>query len=398
MAWGTADLEARRWLGRKLEAAGLTVQVDAALNVFGRTANARRPRLLVGSHTDSVPAGGRLDGAFGVVAALEVVRTLAEAGDPAVGHVELVDFADEEGVRFPCGYFGAKALTGALNVDALAAATNAKEVLSRAGVDIGSVTTARGHLPDVAGYLELHIEQGPRLEAEGLGLAVVPGILGFDRYRITIEGRSAHGGTTPFELRHDPVRAAAVFIAEVPAIVRAVDEAGVATVGNASSDGGAINFVAQKVAFTLEVRQPAIDALARAVDALQARLREVCRANECQASMTRHDLVAEAKDGVRLAVEPAFAAPVAFDTRLVDAVEAACVEAGVAHRRMHAGTWHDAAILARHVPAAMMLVASRGGVTHSPAEATSDADLVDGARVLLRAARNAVRVLGLLDT
>jgi len=212
VAWEAADLRGRQWLKGKLEAAGWHAFTDPALNVFGRASDVRRRRLLIGSHTDSVAAGGRLDGAYGVVAALEVVRVLAETADPAAEQVELVDFADEEGVRFPCGYFGAKALTGALDVQQL---VGAGDVLREAGVEIADAQRASEHLQDVAGFIELHIEQGPRLEAEHASVAVVSGILGFDRYRIDIGGRAGHGGTTPFELRHDPVQAAAAFVAEV---------------------------------------------------------------------------------------------------------------------------------------------------------------------------------------
>ena len=392
VAWGAADLRGRQWLKGKLEAAGWHAFTDPALNVFGRASDVRRRRLLIGSHTDSVAAGGRLDGAYGVVAALEVVRVLAETADPAAEQVELVDFADEEGVRFPCGYFGAKALTGALDVQQL---VGAGDVLREAGVEIADAQRASEHLQDVAGFIELHIEQGPRLEAEHASVAVVSGILGFDRYRIDIGGRAGHGGTTPFELRHDPVQAAAAFVAEVPSIVRRIDDAGTATVGSLSTEGGAINFVAPNAWLTLEVRQPSTGTLAQAVAELRERLTAICEAYGCRPSMARHEGVADWKDGLQLAVEPAFSAPVAFDDRMVAAVERGCIEAGVTYRRMHAGTWHDAGILAAHVPTAMILVPSRGGVTHAPGEATADEDLVNGARVLLRATRHAARTVGL---
>ncbi len=171
VAWSGADLEARAWLRNRIQEMGWHASTDAAMNVFGRASPQRSRRLLIGSHTDTVPAGGRLDGSYGVVAALEVARSLIEAGDPAAAHVEIVDFADEEGVRFPCGYFGSKALTGSLDIDELRQARDeagvpAQDILSAAGVQLESLATASGHLEDVAGYIEAHIEQGPILEQE----------------------------------------------------------------------------------------------------------------------------------------------------------------------------------------------------------------------------------------
>src|SRR6266540_5444509 len=149
----------------------------------------------------------------------------------------------------------------ALNVFGRASDVRRRRLL----LEIADAQRASEHLQDVAGFIELHIEQGPRLEAEHAPVAVVSGILGFDRYRIDIGGRAGHGGTTPFELRHDPVQAAAAFVAEVPSIVRRIDDAGTATVGSLSTEGGAINFVAPNAWLTLEVRQPSTGTLAQAV-------------------------------------------------------------------------------------------------------------------------------------
>jgi beta-ureidopropionase / N-carbamoyl-L-amino-acid hydrolase len=400
VAWSDADLQARAWLRRRVEDMGWLVTTDAAMNVFGRASAKRLPRLLIGSHTDSVPAGGRLDGSYGVVAALEVARTLAEAGDPATEFVELVDFADEEGVRFPCGYFGSKALVGMLDVEALRATRDeagmpAEQILRAVGVELGSVPAASKHLDDVAGYLEVHIEQGPILEQEAALVGVATGIFGFDRYAVEIIGRSEHGGTTPFELRADPVRAAADFIAGLERLVHEEHESGRATVGTVSSEGGAINFVAKRVHLTFEVRQPSLHMLQQTVEAAGALLASVSEAHGCVAELARHDRIAETKGGTPLAIEDAFSAPVLFDPRLVDCCERACVETGAVHRRMTAGTWHDAGILAGRRPAAMLLVPSHRGITHSPNEETSDAALVMGARALLRATRYAIASLGL---
>lgn len=392
IAWSRADLEARAWFQRRIEEFGWLGERDAAYNIFGRAPDARSPRLLIGSHTDSVAAGGRLDGAYGVVAALEVARTLAEAGDVAARSIEIVDFADEEGVRFPCGYLGSKALAGVLDVDAL---QPAREILENAGVQLNQIYEAFARFHDVAGYLELHIEQGPRLEQGSVPIGVATGILGFDRYEIRIVGRSEHGGTTPFELRADPMHVAGMFISELADLVRSEDEGGTATVGALTSEGGAINFVARQVRFTLEVRQPNLDALKRTQLSLRRRLDAICSAHGCEAFWNPYDHAAEIKDGIPLAVEPAFSPPIVFDARLVGACEQACAEAAPSFMRMAAGTWHDAGILAAYRPAAMLLVPSRGGVTHQPQEFTSDGDLVTGARVLLRAALIAVHALGL---
>jgi len=373
---------------------GWVAKTDAALNVLGRSRQARARRLLVGSHTDSVAAGGRLDGAYGVVAALEVARTLTEAGDPLADLVEVVDFADEEGVRFPCGYFGSKALTGRLDPGALHAA-GADQTLRSAGVELDALPSAATHLDAVAGYLELHIEQGPRLERERLSVGVATGILGFDRYDVVVTGRSEHGGTTPFDLRSDPVHAAARLIAELPGLVSGVDSDGTATIGAVSSEGGAINFVARHARFSVEIRQPSLEALERTVHAVHRRLDSICESAGCRASFARRGGFPEVKDGVPLAVEDGFAPPVAFDRRLVEACARACGDADVRYRRMPAGTWHDAGIVAATRPAAMLLVPSHDGITHSPEESTPDADLFAGARVLLHAVRHAAPALGL---
>ena len=400
VGWTEPELEARRWVQRRLVDAGLIASVDPALNVFGRVSKSRRRRLLIGSHTDSVSQGGRLDGAYGVVAAREVLRTLAEAGDPAAELVELVDFADEEGVRFQCGYFGSKALVGELDSAAFEGMVDTSgvpvpDVLRAAGVKLDELNKASRHLSDVAGFIELHIEQGPRLESGGCSVGPVVGILGVDRYRVTIQGRSTHGGTTPFELRHDPAQVAAQLIVQIPKIVSKVDAAGVATVGVLSSSGGAINFTPSQVEFSLELRQPTRRTLTATVTAIKKQLAAICKAHRCKASINRQSFRPEEKDGVKLAIEPASIPPAKFDRRMVTATSAACSDLRLKHRPLYAGTWHDAGIMAARVPTGMLLVPSRGGITHSPREHTPDEDLVNGARALLRATQRAVAALGL---
>jgi beta-ureidopropionase / N-carbamoyl-L-amino-acid hydrolase len=400
VGWTEPELAARHWVQQRLEDAGLLSHVDPALNVFGRVSKTRRRRLLIGSHTDSVSNGGRLDGAYGVVAALEVLRTLTEAGDPAAELVELVDFADEEGVRFQGGYFGSKALVGELDpaaFDRMVDTTGVPvpDVLRAAGVKLDQLNRVSKHLPDVAGFIELHIEQGPRLESGGYSVGPVIGILGVDRYRVTIQGRSTHGGTTPFELRHDPAQVAAQLIVRIPKIVSKIDAAGVATVGVISSSGGAINFTPSEVELSLELRQPTRRALTATVASVKRQLAAICKVHHCKASINRQPFRPEEKDGVKLAIEPASIPPAKFDRRMVAATASACSDLRLKRRRLYAGTWHDAGIMAARVPTGMLLVPSRRGITHSPQEHTPDEDLVDGTRALLRATQRAVAALGL---
>jgi len=224
LAGTPADVEARNWLAARMTEAGLVAGLDEVNNVFGHPASPG-PWLLLGSHTDTVPAGGRLDGAYGVMAALEVCQALAAAGHPAAGQVAVVSFHDEEGVTGH-GFEGSEHFC--------------------ASPAIGSIS----------GYLELHIEQGPRLEAEGLDLGVVDAIVGIDRYDVVVHGQANHAGTTPFNYRHDAGRAAARFIGGLRELVQGVDERMVANVGSLQLEPGAPNVVPGVARFVAEVRCP----------------------------------------------------------------------------------------------------------------------------------------------
>src|SRR5438552_3888973 len=226
LAWSDADLAGRGWYAERIREAGLEPRVDAALNVFGHVAGTAGPWLLTGSHLDSVPDGGRLDGAYGAVAALEVLRTLAESGDSMAERVEIVGFSDEEGVRFKVGLIGSLALVGELDVGRLRGGHDWKgvpvpQVLATAGRDIDRLNEATQHLHSVKAFIELHIEQGPRMEADGIDLAIVSGIVGVHRQRIQVIGMQNHAGTTPFRLRHDAGRAAARAASELQGLVLA---------------------------------------------------------------------------------------------------------------------------------------------------------------------------------
>src|SRR5438445_6088894 len=186
LAWSEHDLAGRRWFSERMSEAGIEARVDAALNVFGHLPGSTGPWLLTGSHLDSVPNGGRLDGAYGAVAALEVLRSLTLAGDPLAGQVEVVGFADEEGVRFAFGLIGSLALVGELDIERLRDGLDwqdvpIRQVLATAGGDLDRMLEVQQHRQSIKGFVELHIEQGPRMEADGIELAGVTGIVGVHR-------------------------------------------------------------------------------------------------------------------------------------------------------------------------------------------------------------------------
>ena len=376
LAWSEHDLAGRRWFAERMEEAGIEPRVDAALNVFGHMPNTTGPWLLTGSHLDSVPNGGRLDGAYGAVAALEVLRTLAESRDPLAQKLEVVGFADEEGVRFEVGLIGSLALVGELEIERLRDGLDwqgvpVRQVLGTAGRDLDRMVEVRQHRDAIKAFVELHIEQGPRMEADGIELAVVTGIVGVHRQRIEIHGTQNHAGTTPYRLRHDAGRAASRAAAELRDLVQGVDAEVVANIGSMQFIPGGINVIPGRAQFTLEVRHLDERVIGEAVWAFTTRLERIC-----------------AEEGCRVEVELLSSVPPApMDATVMEALEEACSELGRRPARLSSGAGHDAAVLSRHVPTGMLFVPSVGGLSHSPRESTSDEHLVLGTRALLRGVR-----------
>lgn len=378
LAWSVPDLAGRAWFAQRIRHAGLESHQDSALNVFGRRPGARGPFVLTGSHLDSVPNGGRLDGAYGAVAALEVLRTLVEHDDPAADRVEIVGFSDEEGVRFSVGLLGSLALCGDLTLDAMRQARDLEglpieTVLVQAGTSVDRLADAREHLSSVAAFLELHVEQGPRMETDRVDLAVVSGIVGVYREQVRIVGVQNHAGTTPFRLRHDAGQAAAAAVAGLRQLVETVNEEAVANVGVMRFTPGGINIVPGEAAFTLEIRHSEEGVVREVLSAFNRRLDQVCEEEGCQATVELLSWVA----------------PATMDGGQMQTIEAACRDLGITPARLWSGAGHDAAVLSRHVPTGMIFVPSKRGISHAPEEATADAHLVVGARALLRAVRRA---------
>lgn len=340
VAGSEADLEARVWLQRRLSASGLEPRVDELMNVFGRVPGSRGPWLLLGSHTDTVPAGGRLDGAYGVIAALEVLRTLHESGHPAAPAIEMVSFFDEEGVGAGGGLRGSRHLCDS------------------------------AHVEELLGYLELHIEQGPRLEADRLDLGVVEAIVGVDRWDVVFRGTANHAGTTPMDMRRDAGVAAGRLLHALPRLLREADPEMVGNVGLVELVPGAPNVVPGEARLVVELRSQRRESLERAAGLVRA---------EAEA--------AAAEAGCAVAIsERGSHPPTPMAAHAVAAVESACRGTGRGWRRLVSGAGHDAQLLAGRVPSAMLFVPSAGGVSHSPQEATSEDHLVLGAQVLLESA------------
>ena len=378
LAWSDADLAGRRWYAERIREAGLEPRVDAALNVFGHLPGSGGPWLLTGSHLDSVPDGGRLDGAYGAVAALEVLRTLFESGDSVAERIEIVGFADEEGVRFKAGLIGSLALVGELEVGRLRSGQDWKgvpvpQVLASAGLDIDRLTEAKQHLHSIRAFIELHIEQGPRMEADGIDLAIVSGIVGVHRQRIQVTGTQNHAGTTPFRLRHDAGRAAARAASELQDLVLAADSEAVGNIGMMRFEPGGVNVIPGRAEFTLEVRHLEERVVRQAVDAFRTRLEAICAEEGC-------------RDEVELL---SWVPPAPMDPLLMETLGKACREVGRTPGKLWSGAGHDAAVLSHHVPAGMLFVPSAGGISHSPRETTSDEHLVLGTQALLGAVRHA---------
>ena len=339
VAGSAADFAARDWLDKTLRCAGLHSYRDPVGNVFGRVPGSTGPWLLIGSHADTVPGGGHLDGAYGVIAAIEVLRTLYEADHPAARQIEVVAFWDEEGVN--------AGSTGGL---------------------VGSTALCRHpHIAELSGYLELHIEQGPRMDSQGLELAAVTGIVGVRRHRITVQGEENHAGTTPFSARADAGRVASRTAAALQDICQAVDNTVIGNVGAVCFGPGAPNVVPGTALLEVEFRASTEEILDRVGLRLRARLEEIAAEENCTAQLTQTS-----------------AKPTAhFATRFVDTVESACRRRSDRTERLVSYAGHDASVLSTKIPTAMLFVPSTGGFSHSSRETTPDRLLVLGAQTLL---------------
>nr|WP_323768380.1 Zn-dependent hydrolase [Antarctobacter sp.] len=360
-AYSEADIAARDWLAGRMAAAGLSVQVDPMGSVFGLCEG---PSLLLGSHSDSQPEGGWLDGALGVIAALEVARAAREAGSPPVS---CVSFQDEEG-RFGVTT-GSAAWSGALARDKL------DGLVDPQGVTLPQARAAMGdRLGDwvdparFTGFLEMHIEQGPVMDTSGEAVGVVEAIVGIRDMVVTFEGQQNHAGTTPMALRKDAFQALSAFNALLnDRLQNVVTPATVWTIGHVTLHPNAHSIVPGKVKFSMQWRDGDVARLDRMEEVIRETAQEVAAARGLEVS-----------SGPMLGI-----APVAMDAGFRAALaEAAEAEVPGRWRVMPSGALHDASNMARMMPAAMLFVPSIGGISHDFAEDTNEADLVTGLKVL----------------
>jgi len=356
-------------------AAGLDVRIDRIGNIFALwadTANAHDGPIMLGSHIDTVIDAGIYDGSYGVLAGLEVIETLKQAGFSPRQPLVVAAFTNEEGVRFAPDMMGSLVYAGGLAADTALGVIGTDG--SRLGAELERIGYAGSEEPGFlkpAAYLELHIEQGPVLEREGLSLGAVENLQGISWQRITVEGIANHAGTTPMAMRHDAGYAAAAIIKFLHDRASLSRSGTVATVGCISFEPNAINVIPARAVFTVDLRDP---------DELRLLAEEQVLADELERLA--------AKEGVAITAERlARFEPVTFDCKLVEHIEAAAAARGLTSRRMTSGAGHDAQMISRIAPAAMIFVPSMGGVSHSPKEFTLAADLIAGANVLLDVVR-----------
>jgi beta-ureidopropionase / N-carbamoyl-L-amino-acid hydrolase len=369
VAYGDADVAARAWVTERMRAAGLDVSIDAAGNIVGRREGTvgGLPPLMTGSHIDSVPEGGAYDGCVGALGAVEVAWALSDHGVALRHPLEVVIFQNEEN-----GKVGSRALEGEDPASYMELRTHSgktvREGIRFIGGEPDRIAEARREPGSIAAFVELHIEQGAVLEAAGLRIGVVEGIVGIKRWLVSIEGFANHAGTTPMDRRRDALLAAARYVDAVHRIARARPGRHVATVGSLEAHPGAPNVIAGRAELTLEIRDldlERVDGLHEELSAAAARIAE--------------------ETGTRFAEREIYLTlPAAADAGVQDVIERAAADLRLPTMRLPSGAGHDAQEIARLAPMGMIFVPSRGGISHSAEEFSAPGDITAGADVLLR--------------
>jgi allantoate deiminase len=374
LAWTPVHLAACRWLIAQLEELGIPASLDPAGNVIGRWGEGPAPALLVGSHIDSVPDAGAFDGVLGVLAGLEALRRLKEDGFTPGRPVWLAAFMDEEGSRFGATLFGSRAFAGEDVRPMLDLAdddgTSIRAAMTQAGFAPECIGQARA-IDHIGSYVELHIEQGPVLEAASAEIGVVSAISGGAGLMVGMSGVAGHAGTTPMEMRHDALVGAARAILALRDEARAATDGLRITVGRIAVEPGGTNVIPGGARFTIDIRSFDQAALEDARSRVESLLRRIADS-----------------EGLGLTIEPMMEiAPLRLDDSIRDVIAQAARAEHASTLDLPSGAGHDALVLGRTVPTAMIFVPSRAGISHSPQEHTDPEHCELGARVLTRTIR-----------
>ncbi len=357
LCWGEGWREARALLGELVAEIGLSSEIDEAGNAWAYLEGESEPALVLGSHLDSVPGGGWLDGSLGVMAGLGLLRAWAKEGGGPPRTLALVDWADEEGARFGRSLLGSSAVAGGFDPAEMAElrdqdARPAREVLAENGVDLDRVPEARSRQQRIGTYLELHIEQGPVLDRGRLPTAAVAGCVGIERWRLRFTGQTSHSGTTPMGDRRDAGLAAAAAALRIESI--GAETGGTATTGQLSLRPGIATAVPGRADLIVDLRHAESESLARMLSEVESEARAAAEERGCgfEAGLIWRT------------------SPTHFDPRLLAAARE--IAAG---RELVSGALHDAAEMARVVPAAMLFCPSIGGISHAKEEDTAESDI-----------------------
>jgi N-carbamoyl-L-amino-acid hydrolase len=366
------DRQVRDWFKAQCEGLGLTVTVDDMGAMFARRAGQRNdlPPIAIGSHLDTQPTGGKFDGVLGVMSALEAVRTMVQAGYETVAPIEVVNWTNEEGARFAPSMVSSGVFGGAFEKGWATSRTDPD------GVTFGEALEAigyRGSEPcgrhPLTAFFELHIEQGPLLEAENKEIGIVIGVQGLRWYEVVITGQDAHTGATPMHMRKNALLGAARLTDRIDAIARAHAPLAVGTVGMMEVRPNSRNVVPGEVFMTVDLRHPESDVIEAMEKVLVASLSEICDPLGLGVTMNR------------IADTP----PVRFDQDCIESVRTAAALSGFSAREIVSGAGHDATYVSRVAPTSMIFVPCKGGISHNEAEFSSKEQCAAGAQVLLQA-------------
>ena len=365
--------DAVEYLKKEMTSIGLEVFEDAAGNVFGllKGEDPSAPCVMMGSHYDSVVNGGDFDGIAGVVCAFEVARQLKERGITPKRNFVAVGFCDEEGMRFGTGYFGSGAILGNRDVEYCKRfkdkdGISIYEAMKEYGLDPEKVTEARWAEGSIGSFLELHIEQGPVLDAENIEIGLVDCIVGIQRYMVTVHGRADHAGTTPMDMRMDAVDAATKVISKIADWAREKADGTVATTGYINTIPGGMNIVAEKVEFTVDIRSSNNDNINDITRRIRAAL----------------DAVTKAMGGSYEMDNKLTITPVQLSEEMLAIMEKDCHEKGYSCKRLASGAGHDALEIGQVIPTVMLFVPSKDGRSHCPVEFTKYSDFAKASVIM----------------